>query len=133
MTAALTQVSQWLATLFSDADSAVALGTLGSVAIVAWTVGSIVRQFGHRPSFYLTSAMNFAQLAFMGALAALFATESGSQIGAAFFLLQSVYIAAYAVIAHRRRRSAEIRPRVALPAIINVERPRLGHRVADPC
>src|SRR5215469_865397 len=82
-----TTLLPWLSSLFTDAQATSSLAAIAGVSVVAWTAGFIVKQFGHRPSMLLIEAMNFAQLAFMGALAAMFLTPPGLRVAALLFLV----------------------------------------------
>jgi len=64
---------------------------LASVAVVVWTAGFLVRALGHKPNRGLVAGMTYAQLAFMGALAAAFLTPLALQAVALMFLVLDLW------------------------------------------
>ena len=82
---------RWLNALIDPTHTTEVLIAIATVAVVVWTAGFVVRSLGHRPNRGLIAGMNYAQLAFMGALVATFLTPIALQAIAVMFLVQELW------------------------------------------
>jgi hypothetical protein len=96
----LPALGSWISTDAAHVHEAL-LG-LASVAVVVWTAGFLVRALGHKPNRGLVAGMTYAQLAFMGALAAAFLTPLALQALAFMFLALEIWQTPYIVYTWRR-------------------------------